>query len=113
MGIREPAALHGILDRTRDSDGCEDRAAGEVSLTQEQAYLCVRAEAGSAAESRRARDRKNQAAGARLQKQIVATKFYEVVRRSDLQAQLDVLNLELLDAKQAYGRAQAVLHASV
>lgn len=49
--------------------------------------------------------------GARLQQQLAQTKFYERSRRADLLARLDVVNIELADAKQAYGRVQQVVLA--
>jgi len=49
--------------------------------------------------------------GAQLQHQLAATKVYERERRKDLQARLDVINLELADAKQAYGRVQQMVMA--
>lgn len=46
--------------------------------------------------------------GATLQQQLQHARFWQ---RADLQARLDVINLELADAKQAYGRVQQMVLA--
>lgn len=50
--------------------------------------------------------------GAQLQKQLAALPWYARGRKADLAARLDVLNLELADAKQAQRRLAAVIHAA-
>lgn len=47
--------------------------------------------------------------GARLQQQLAQTKRYHLGARADLHARLAVVNLELADAKQAYGRVQQMV----
>lgn len=49
--------------------------------------------------------------GAQLQHRLAACKFYERGHRVDLLAQLAVLNLELLDLRQAQSRVQTILAA--
>lgn len=51
------------------------------------------------------------AEGARIQKQLQATKFYQRQRRADLEARLAVIHLELTDARQAHGRIAQMVYA--
>ena len=48
---------------------------------------------------------------AQLQQALSAVPWYARGRKADLRARLDVVNLELADAKQAQRRLQTVLHA--
>lgn len=49
--------------------------------------------------------------GARIQQAIAKLPWYARGRKADLAARLDVVNLELLDQKQAQRRLATVLHA--
>jgi hypothetical protein len=49
--------------------------------------------------------------GARLQQQLAEAKFYAPGTKADLQARLAVINLELMDARQAQQRAQQLVMA--
>lgn len=50
--------------------------------------------------------------GAQLQQQLAKLKWYERGRKADLVARLEVVNLELADAKQAHRRLATVIHAA-
>ncbi len=49
--------------------------------------------------------------GARLQQQLERTRLYQSGHRADLKARLDVINLELADARQAHQRVRQVVMA--